>query len=163
MEKYDAKSCSPLEKTYYTVVEAALRWCNLIAHEADILKKTQGLDDIPIEMFPQWPCLRLNVEKLYDAIANVELPHGKDGCTVVKGDYAKKTRRTVRHNDLKAWFQKYVPDQKPKFLFDEIERKTHTAINTDTYLALQFDYDGLKTKLESALQVRCTGRSSVSF
>lgn len=37
---------------------------------------------------------------------------------------------------------------KPAFLFDEIERKTHTAINVDAFRALQADRDSLRTQLQ---------------
>ncbi len=56
---------------------------------------------------------------------------------------------TVRHSDLKEWMAKYFPDQKPAFLFDEIERTTHTAINADSFRALQVDRDSLNAKLNN--------------
>jgi hypothetical protein len=34
---YDSNSCSPLERPFYRPVEAAIRWCGLIAHESEIL------------------------------------------------------------------------------------------------------------------------------
>lgn len=150
VDQYDPKSCSALEKPYYKPIEAALRWCNLIQHEVNILQTT-GNSLLPsIGAFPQWPCLRANAEKIYDAIINEELPHGRDGRTVDKGDHVAKERLTIRHSDLKAWMIKNYPDQKPKFLFDEIERTTHSAINADTFRTLQADRDALKAKLEKA-------------
>lgn len=76
---YNEKSCNALEKPFYTPIEAALRWCNLIAHEADILS-TVGDEIIPsVRAFPRWPCLRANAEKLLDAMNNGDLPYGRDG------------------------------------------------------------------------------------
>ncbi len=67
------KSCSSLEKAYYTPVEAALRWCNLIAHEVLILERV-GLDVLPgVGMFPQWPCLRVNAERFLMLYTMVKL------------------------------------------------------------------------------------------
>jgi FtsZ-binding cell division protein ZapB len=43
---------------------------------------------------------------------------------------------------------KYHPGQKPPFLFDETERNTHTAINADTFRALQADRDAAKAEIE---------------
>ena len=44
----------------------------------------------------------------------------------------------------------YYPDQKPKFLFDEVERTTHSAINKDAFIALQVERDALKVRIEKA-------------
>lgn len=153
MNNYDAKSCSALEKPYYKPIEAALRWCNLIQHESVILQTT-GDDLFPsIGAFPQWPCLRANAEKVYDAVLNGELPYGRDGYTVKTGEQVNKGRLTIRHTDLKGWMARCYPDQKPKFLFDEVERTTHAAINADSFRALQVDRDALKVRLEKATEV----------
>lgn len=147
---YNPKSCNALEKPFYTPVEAALRWCNLIAHEIDILTAV-GVESVPAPAaFPQWPCLRANAEKILDAILNNELPYGRDGRPVSPGDQVAKHRRTVRHSDLKAWMAKHYPDQKPAFLFDEIERTTHAAVTVEALQALQADRDSLKARVEKA-------------
>lgn len=147
---YNVKSCSALEKPYYRPIEAALRWCNLIEHEADILTKT-GIELLPpIAAFPRWPCLRLNAEVIFDAIQNNELPHGRDGRTVGEGYHVATPRITIRHNDLKTWMTIHRPDQKPNFLFDEVERTTHTAINKDAFIALQVENEAAKARLAKA-------------
>lgn len=147
---YNPKSCNALEKPFYTPIEAALRWCNLIAHEAEIVTGVDG-DPIPrISAFPQWPCLRANAEKIMDAILNDELPYGRDGKSVQPGEHVRKDRLTVRHHDLKAWMAKHYPDQTPAFLFDEIERTTHAKITIEAWQALQADRDALKTRVEKA-------------
>ena len=153
MDGYNAKSCSALEKPYYKPIEAALRWCNLISHEIEILRGT-GNELFPgIGVFPQWPCLRANAEKIYDAILNGALPHGRDGRTVIHGDHVAKERLTIRHTDLREWMTKHYPDQKPAFLFDEVERNTHAAYNADTFRALQADRDALKVRIEKAADI----------
>lgn len=147
---YNPKSCNALEKPFYTPIEAALRWCNLTSHEADILAAT-GDEIVPaITSFPQWPCLRANAEKVVDAMYSGELQYGRDGRTVSPGEQVAKHRRTVRHADLKAWMAKHYPDQKPAFLFDEIERTTHAAVTVEALQALQADRDALKVRLEKA-------------
>lgn len=150
MDGYNPKSCSALEKPFYRPVEAALRWCGLIAHEVAILQNL-GAGCIPgLGSFPQWPCLRANTEKLFDAIDNNELPHGRDGRTVQPGDHVSPPRVTIRHTDLKVWMAKHFPDQKPAFLFDETERNTHSAINADSFKALQVERDALSARLDNA-------------
>ena len=152
MNTYDEKSCNALEKPYYKPIEAALRWCNLINHEAVILQTVGEELFPPLGAFPQWKCLRPNTEKVYEAILNGELPYGRDGRTVSAGDHVKKERLTIRHADLKAWMAKHYPGQKPPFLFDELERTTHTAINVDSFKALQADRDALKVRVENAIE-----------
>ncbi len=147
---YNEKSCSALEKPYYKPIEAALRWCNLIQHEEDILRATGNALVPDIGAFPQWPCLRANAEKIYDAILNGGLSHGRDGRTVSADDHVAKERLTIRHVDLKAWMAKHYPDQKPKFLFDEVERTTHAAINADAFRALQADRDAKAARIKKA-------------
>ncbi|MDR5611751.1 MAG: protein kinase [Arsenophonus sp.] len=149
---YNPKSCSSLEKAYYTPVEAALRWCNLISHEVMILEKV-GLDALPsVRLFPQWPCLRVNTEKIIDAINAGELPYGRDGKTVPSGELVAKHRLTVRHSDLKIWMSKYYPDQKPAFLFDELEKQLHASITVDAYKTLQAENERLNIHLDNAIK-----------
>ncbi|WP_238925037.1 hypothetical protein [Achromobacter insuavis] len=150
MSGYDTKSCNALEKPYYRPIEAALRWCGLIEQEALILT-TVGNDLVPgPAMFPRWPCLRANAERILEATLNNELPYGRDGRTVSAGDQVAKHRITIRHSDLKSWMESFYPGQKPAFLFDEIERTTHTAINADSFRALQVERDALKARIEKA-------------
>jgi len=150
MNGYDAKSCNALEKPFYRPVEAAIRWCGLIAHEAEILMQLDN-DCIPkTGQFPQWPCLQANTEKILDAIMNGDIPYGRDGQTVAAREHVARSRLTVRHTDLREWMAKHYPDQKPAFLFDEIERKTHAAINADAFMALQADRDAARAELEKA-------------
>jgi hypothetical protein len=137
---------------HYRPVDAALRWCGLIDHEVKILTATGEAQFPPLGAFPQWPCLRSNIEAILDAIENGDLPHGRDGKTVTFGDHVAVARRTIRHSDLKAWMTKYHPDKKPKFLFDDVERTTHAAINADSFRALQVDRDALKTRVDKATE-----------
>lgn len=149
---YNSKSCSSLEKAYYTPVEAALRWCNLIAHEVLILERV-GLDVLPgVGMFPQWPCLRVNAEKILDAIHNGEIAYGRDGKTVSPGEQVAKHRLTIRHSDLKAWMAKNYPNQKPSFLFDVVEQQLHAGITVDAYQTLQAENKRLNIRLANAVK-----------
>ncbi len=150
MDSYNGKSCSVLEKPFYRPVEAALRWCNLIQHEDEILRAT-GNELFPgIGVFPEWPCLRANAEKIYDAILHDGLPHGRDGRAIVLGEHVAKGRLTIRHIDLREWMAKHYPNQKPAFLFDEVERDTHATYNAVTFRVLQADRDALKVRIEKA-------------
>lgn len=137
MNEYNPKSCNALEKAFYTPLEAAIRWCNLISHEEFIIRAVGDASIPSVGQFPQWGCLRANTEKIVDAINHGNIPYGRDGKTVPTGEHVAPARRTVRHSDLRKWMAEHYPDQKPAFLFDEIERKTHAAFNVDSFLALQ--------------------------
>lgn len=150
MDSYDAKSCSALAKLHYRPVDVALRWCGLIVHEVKILTATGEAQYPPLSAFPQWPCLRSNIEAILDAIENGDLPCGRDGKTVNQGEHVAPGRRTVRHSDLKTWMTKFRPDQKPKFLFDDVERTTHAAYNAETFQALQAERNAAKATVEDA-------------
>ena len=153
IDGYNAKSCSALQRPFYTAVQAALRWCNLAEHEATILKSLDA-DLIPkIGQFPQWPCLQINTEKILDAIQHGELPYGRDGKTVPRGEQVTERRRTVRHTDMRVWMATHHPGSKPAFLFDDIERGAHSAISVESFNALQADRDALKARIERALEV----------
>lgn len=150
IDGYDSKSCNALQRPFYRPVEAALRWCNLTQHEGMILQSL-GDDHIPkTGQFPQWPCLQANTEKILDAILHGEIPHGRDGKSVPAGEHVARPRLTVRHTDLREWMVKFHPGSKPAFLFDEIERNAHAAINADSFRALQADRDAARTELEQA-------------
>ncbi len=153
---YNAKSCNALEKPYYRPIEAALRWCNLVAHEEVILTQMQGRVVPDVGAFPQWPCLRANSERVFDAILNKEIPPGRDGLTVQPDDHVAPHRLTCRHADLKEWMQKRYPDQKPAFLFDETEQTTHSSINADAVRSLQVDRDALAVRIEKATNAYLT-------
>ncbi|WP_131795491.1 hypothetical protein [Fluoribacter gormanii] len=149
-DEYNPKSCNALEKPFYHPIEVAIRWCNLIKNEEIILQQVpDNLVPSP-GLFPQWPCLRANAEKVLDAILSNDIPYGRDGRTVNPGEQVARHRLTVRHSDLKIWMQKHYPDQKPDFLFDEIEQNTHSAMSKDAFLALQAERDALKLRIENA-------------
>ena len=152
MESYNAKSCNALSKPFYYPIEAALRWCNLIEHEAEIVERI-GLGGLPkIGDFPQWKCLRINAEKIFDALMNGEMPCGREGKAVDPDEHVAPAKRTVRHTVLKAWLAEHEPGQKPAFLFDEVERETHARYNAETFHALQAERDALKLRVDNATE-----------
>jgi hypothetical protein len=141
---------NPDSKTYYRPLEAALRWCNLSAHEALILGQSAAASACQLgRCFPQWPCLKANAEKIYDAIHNGELRYGYMGRTVAPGTFVDPVYLTVRHIDLKQWMSDFYPDQKPDFLFDPIERSTHNSITLETFQILKAEHEALVKKIEA--------------
>ncbi len=152
VRKYSRKysgEYNPLAKVHYRPVEAAIRWSGLARHEREIL---QALNEKRIPEpgdFPKWPALRLNTERLYDAIANDELPFGIDGAAVHDKAYSNDPHLTIRHVDLKLWMTRYYPDHKPDFLFSSIERLAHPTISVDAVRILTFECDTFREECDA--------------
>lgn len=120
--RYDPTSCHADELPYYRAIQAAIRWCNLTTHEPDILKVAEANEwraEAIRDAFPQWLCLYPNILKIEAAMENRELEYGRDGRSVQ--DHVARPRRTVRHNALRAWMQLYYPEQRPAFLFGDLQ------------------------------------------
>lgn len=146
---YGYPSCNPLAKVAYRPIDAALRWCNLMAHETQVLKAAWHCPVALAHSFPQWPCLHTKVEKILDAVRHHELPYGCLGITVPMGTAVDPRQLTVRHIDLKQWMLHYYPDQRPAFLFGQ-PQDPPAIISIGTYLALQADRDALHLQLKQA-------------
>jgi len=134
-------------KTFYRPIDAAIRWCGLIQFEAQILDVYSSHPDKLAKLFPQWPCLQINIEKIQDAVRNNELSYGYFGITVSNGTAIDNIQFTVRHSDLRLWMSIRYPEHKPRFLFGA-GGDSHTKINTGTYLSLQADREALKVELK---------------
>lgn len=139
---------SPLAKVYYHPIEAALRWCDLMAFEKQILEKSWHCPALWSQLFPQWPCLHTNAERIFDAVRNHELPYGCLGIPVPKGTEVECTLLTIRHTDLKQWMSYHYPDQRPAFLFKHPPDR-FGELNIGTYLALQADRDALQLQVKN--------------
>jgi len=132
---------NPHAKTFYRPIDAALRWCNLTRYETQIVQADWSCPEKLRILFPQWPCLQANIEKIYDAVRNGELPYGCFGISVPLCTPVELTLLTVRHSDLRHWMQIYYPDQKPEFLFGADD--TQGKISLGVYFALQAERDAL--------------------
>jgi hypothetical protein len=74
----------------------------------------------------------------------------ENGKVVPTEEHVAPERRHISRQHLKEWIADQFPSDKPAFLFDEIERNSHTAINKDAYQALQAERDGLRARIEKA-------------
>ena len=147
-------------KTYYRPIEAAIRWSGLLRFEQRILATLKQRPLPEATEFPRWPMLRLNAERIFDALAHGEMPYGKEGLVRdTQGLAMDDPSLTVRHVDLKAWMAHYYPGEKPTFLFDEIERALHPAISLDTVGALLVEREAIKARLAEHLGVLETLRA----
>ncbi|EJN17870.1 hypothetical protein PMI36_05287 [Pseudomonas sp. GM79] len=144
---YAVQSCNPYAKLFYRPIEAALRWCNLMAYETEILEVAWRNPKLLNTAFPQWPCLNTNAEKILDAIQHGELTYGCLGMPVAIGTTVDHSQLTVRHTDLRFWMSRYYPDQRPAFLFEQ-SLDQQGDISIGIYLALQADRDALQLQIK---------------
>ncbi|KTB77668.1 hypothetical protein AO069_18135 [Pseudomonas syringae pv. syringae PD2774] len=144
----EKKTVNPHAKLFYRPLDAAIRWCNLMAYETQILESTWDCPTLLAATFPQWPCLHANIERILDAIRNKELRYGALGTTVTSGTPVDIRLLTIRHSDLKWWMLHHYPDQRPSFLFSPIAADQET-IRYGTYLILQADRDALQVQLKA--------------
>lgn len=113
-----------LVKTSYRPIEAALRWSGLWAQEARILEVMAEREMPDLSEFPEWPSLLLHAERICDAIINKDL---SCGINVL----ASKPQPAIRHVDLRAWMEKFYPEERPAFLFEKIRMNSVTPIETE--------------------------------
>jgi hypothetical protein len=87
---------------------------------------------------------------MHEAIDAGALESRREGRQVGAADHVAPERRTVSREALKAWIAQAFPASKPAFLFDEVERSTHSAINAETYRVLKAAHDAKVHLLDQA-------------
>lgn len=151
---WENDSCEHVQSYYtiYPVPVAAALWCGIPAAEVQEHLNVSAEVHRAVYRHPYIPCLEPRCRAMHEAIEKgallVSRENGKsfDGTT----DHVAPERRHVTRQNLKEWIAKEFPADKPAFLFDEIERKTHAAINADAFRALQADRDAARAELEKA-------------
>lgn len=114
----------PLVKANYRPIEAALRWSGLWAQEPRILANLGDREMPEPPDFPEWPSLLLNAERILDAITNKDLSCGINLL-------ASRPQPAIRHVDLRAWMERFYPEERPAFLFDRTPLSTSKLIGTE--------------------------------
>jgi FtsZ-binding cell division protein ZapB len=136
----------------YAVPVAALLWCDVPPNQIQAyLDKASQTNVRGVLSLSNIPCFEIRCRALHIAIENGELLVCREKGVPVDQHVAPE-RRHVRRADLKAWIAREYPNDKPAFLFDEIERKTHSAIDTEAFLALQVDRDAAKVEIKKITQ-----------
>lgn len=146
---WEHERCDELFDYYsvYPVAEAAALWCGIPSTEVKRYLEQSTQPDRGIYKHSKVPCLELKCRAMHDAISSGALPVSRENGKIVTEHVAPERRHVSRQN-LKDWIAKEFPANKPAFLFDEIERNTHTAINAESFRALQADRDALKAENE---------------
>jgi len=107
----------PERKPFYTLVEIAIRWCEYFNEEQAILSDVKRYG----HYFPDHPCIAQRVAILRHAIDCGQMPYRIDGTPMdFKGQIRPGTPEeaiTIDHQELKAWFERNEPTERPTFLF----------------------------------------------
>lgn len=151
---WESDSCEHIQSycAIYSVPVAAALWCGIPPNNVQEHLAASTQVGRAIYRHPYISCLEPRCRAMHEAIEKgallVSRETGKafDGTT----DHVAPERRHVTRQNLKEWIAREFPADKPAFLFDEIERKTHAAINADAFQALQADRDAARAELEKA-------------
>ncbi|QGX90918.1 protein kinase [Tatumella sp. TA1] len=156
MVKYDKENCEPFQKyfAYYTVEQMAMLWCGIDAND---FNEVLGECEYPrraIPKHPYIPCLEFRAAAIMDAIEAKELAVGRDGRNhTINDDHVAPERRTILIKDFKEWLINAFPNEKPRLIFDEIERNSHSSITVEVYQTLLADRDHLQVRIKKAEDV----------
>ena len=97
-------------KIYYRLIEAATGWSGLLrlraAHPGD-LWDSGALPEAT--EFPRWPMLRLNTERIFDALAHGEMPYGRRVWCGTRRPAMDDLPLTVRHRRPESPMAHYYP------------------------------------------------------
>jgi len=153
-------NCAAIKAHYVvlSVPEAAALWCGVPKDQLDeiLLEATQlspsGLGR-GVWCHPDVPCLEPRSRAISEAIESGKLSHGREDASAVDaGDHVAYERRHIFGRDLKTWMESAFPNDKPAFLFDDIEQNSHSAISADSYRALTAERDTLQSRLDIGLE-----------
>lgn len=155
---WEKDNCAAMKAHYavFSVPQAAALWCDVPEDHVDtIVSQATQLSESGfgqgVWCHPDVPCLEPRKRAIAEAIESGELPHGRDDANPVeKNDHVAHKRRHILGGELKKWIEKAFPNEKPSFLFDDIERNTHTAISADSYRALKAQCDTLRGQLDES-------------
>jgi len=156
---WEKDNCAAMKAHYavYSIPEAAALWCGVPEEQVPaILSEIKQLSPTglgrSIWTHHAVQCLEPRSRAIAEAIEDGSLPHGREDGQTVDGDHVAYERRHFFGRDLRKWMEKAFPNEKPAFLFDDIERNTHSAISADAYRALKAERDNLQKRIDKATE-----------
>lgn len=138
-------------RSTYHPIDAAILWCDLADHQGEILQVDLSHPGSLLKHFPQWPFLHAYAERIYDAIVCAELPATYLGRPINSNDQAERVYWSIRHSDLRIWFARNYPEEKPAFLFSQ--NLDHSeCVSLTAHLSLQAERDAGAREIEKLRQ-----------
>lgn len=136
--------------THYPIPVAAALWCGVPPEKVDGILTQCTQVARAVFSHPKVPCIEPRCRAMHEAIDAGALECRREGRQVGAADHVAPERRTVSREALKAWIAQAFPASKPAFLFDEVERSTHSAISAESYRALKAAHDAKVHLVEQA-------------
>jgi len=160
VDRWKNDNCAAVKARYalYSVAHAAALWCGVTDDLIEkVLEESSPISEKGLSRciwsHPDSPCLEPRCRAIAEAIESGLLPHSReDGKLVDKGEYAAYERWHVFGRDLKKWIEKEFPNDKPSFLFDDIEQNSHESITTNAYRSLQAEHDASESRVKKAIE-----------
>lgn len=151
-QPWESDDCADVRAyhTHYAIPVAAALWCGVPPDQVNTILSQCTQTARAIFAHPSVPCIEPRCRAMHEAIEAGALEYRRDGRQVGPGEHVAPERRTASREALKAWIARAFPASKPAFLFDEVERNTHPAINADTYRVLKAAHDAKVQALEQA-------------
>lgn len=134
-------------RSTYHPIDAAILWCDLADHQDEILQVDLSHPGSLLKHFPQWPFLHAYAERIYDAIFCGELPATYFGRPITSNDQAERVYWSIRHSDLRVWFARNYPEEKPTFLFSQNIDHSE-CVSLSAHLSLQAERDADAREIE---------------
>ena len=157
-DSWKEDNCQSMKAHYavYSVPQAAALWCGVPENTLQqIVNEATQLSGVGfgrgVWMHSLVPCLEPRSRAIAEAIESGDLPHGREDAQTVENDHVAYERRHVFGRELKKWMEKAFPNEKPAFLFDDIEQNSHSSITAESYRALKAERDALKGRVENAV------------
>lgn len=153
---WEKDNCENVHSYYsvYPVPTAAALWCGVPPDQVEQRLKESVEIHRAIYQHPYIKCLEPRCRALHEAIKSGALPVSRETGEAFDGsqEHVAPERRHVSRKNLKDWISREFPSDKPDFLFDEIERKAHSAVTLEAYQTLVTERDALKTRLEKTTE-----------
>jgi uncharacterized protein YeeX (DUF496 family) len=150
-------NCAAIKAHYavLSVPQAAALWCGVPDDYLDeVLSEVTQLSESGfgrgVWCHVAVPCLEPRSRAIAEAIESGELPHGREDAAPAS-EHVAYERRHIFGRDLKTWMESVFPNEKPAFLFDDIEQNSHPAISAEAYRALKAERDTLNIRLDDGL------------
>ena len=156
MVKYDKDNCETFQRyfAYYSIEQMAMLWCGIEPFDFDEVISECEYPRRGIPKHPYIGCLEHRAAAIMDAIDAKELAVGRDGKGhTICDDHVAPERRTILMKDFKEWLINSFPNEKPKLIFDEIERNAHSAITIEAYQTILADRDHLHVRISKAEEI----------
>lgn len=144
------------EMAVYDVRTAVALWCAGGKDHNVILENMKPVGESGasriIYNHPYISCVDARSRLIVSLMEKGLLPYGRKDAEPEEGHIAYE-KRHFKAKHLKAYLEQHYPNEKPAFLFGQIERARSAGISPDEYTALVVERDLLKARVNKGLKL----------